>query len=52
MAVEGLNGTVTGESDLSGNLSISTVDVPYYEVSNNKGGVTVYIGGEVPTNGL
>lgn len=37
---------------LTGIVSVSVRDVPYYETSNAYGGTTVYIGKEVVSHGL
>lgn len=47
-----LRGTISGESGLTGKVSVSVRDVPYYETSNSAGGITVYIGKEIVNNGL
>lgn len=51
-----VTGPITGElsenKGLTGKLSVSVMDVPYYETSNPQGGTTVYIGKVVANNGL
>lgn len=42
-----LNGKISGNSGLEGKVSVSVKNVPYYETSNESGGLTVYIGKEV-----
>lgn len=46
-----LKGTISAEGSLTGKVSVSVRDVPYYETSNDSGGSTVYIGKEVVNNG-
>lgn len=50
-AKETLNGYINRVGGLTGKVSVSVKDVPYYETSNDSGGTTVYIGKEVVDNG-
>lgn len=47
-----LSGTISVERGLTGKVSVSVRDVPYYETSNESGGITVYIGKEVVNHGI
>lgn len=47
-----LQGTISTEGSLTGTVSVSVRDVPYYETDNPYGGTTVYIGKEVVNNGI
>lgn len=42
-----LGGSLSSQGVLTGSLSASGTQVPYYEVTNNAGGITAYIGNEV-----
>lgn len=46
-----MSGTISGESTLTGKVSVSVRDIPYYETANLSGGTTVYIGKEIAKNG-
>lgn len=49
--IKNLTGTISADGSLRGELSVSVIDVPYYETSNEYGGTTVYIGKEVVDRG-
>ncbi len=51
-AIEPLRGDISKNGGLFGELSVSIQEVPYYETSNEQGGITVYIGKVVTDNGL
>lgn len=51
-AKKALTGSISAKENLIGTVSVSVKDVPYYETSNSSGGLTVYIGKEVPNYGL
>lgn len=42
-----LSGRITPEGSLTGTVTMSVRDVPYYETDNLSGGITVYIAKEV-----
>lgn len=46
-----LTGKISAEPTLIGKLIVSVMEVPYYEISNESGGSTVYIAREVIDNG-
>ena len=55
--VQNLSGTITAQKTLegfistkeilTGKVSVSVRDVPYYETSNSSGGTTIFIGKEI-----
>lgn len=49
--ITNLSGIITTEKTLTGKISVSVRDVPYYETENVFGGTTVYIGKELVNNG-
>lgn len=50
--IKPLTGMLSENESLVGQMSVSVIDIEYYETSNPQGGTTVYIGKVVEKNGL